>query len=348
MNSLTFTCEVVTPLFLAGADGEKPELRAPSIKGAMRFWWRAMHGYLPIDDGNVLEAGLRSQEAKIFGGGGDNAKKSSFSLRVLTDIQEMTIGEERPLPHHTGQKNCKYLTGPNNCMAKNGNCKKGFPKDVIAKGVFEVNFIGGDLERIEKLFVLTCLLGGFGKRSRRGFGSVIITGRKTSNEDDFRAFYMPKTLKEILATISVFNADFQLDDANKKISLPKSKMLSGEYPEYPYIEEIQIGGRSYSKTNSGVDEEYPGFELVEFIGEATHRYFDKNKSNGAGTPRFASPTYVSALKVRCKEQDQDEVEHYYPIITTLHYAPPNGITDDSDQLKAKFKKAILQKTLSGT
>jgi len=33
-------------MFLAGADGVTPELRAPSIKGAMRFWWRACNGHL--------------------------------------------------------------------------------------------------------------------------------------------------------------------------------------------------------------------------------------------------------------------------------------------------------------
>ncbi len=41
MKSIKFTLETITPLFLAGADGQTPELRPPSIKGMMRFWWRA-------------------------------------------------------------------------------------------------------------------------------------------------------------------------------------------------------------------------------------------------------------------------------------------------------------------
>ena len=332
MNSITFTCEVVTPMFLAGADGEKPELRPPSIKGALRFWWRAMHGNMGVKK-------LREKEAKIFGGGGDDAKKSSFSLRVLTDIQEMTIGEERPLPHHTGQKNCKYLTGSNNCIGKKGNCKKGFPKNAIVKGVFEVDFIGSDLERIEKLFVLTCLLGGFGKRSRRGFGSLKIVKRNGI------PFSMPNDLESIRGYLLEFNDNYRLDDVSNRIYLHKPETLNGEYSEYPYIEEIQIGAEPYSKLSSSIDEEYPGFELVEFIGWTTHQYFDENKSNGAGKPRFASPTYVSALKVGCAEQLQNEEECFYPIITTLHYAPPNGITDNSG-LKANFKNAILEKNLS--
>ncbi|OPX29474.1 MAG: type III-B CRISPR module RAMP protein Cmr1 [Candidatus Omnitrophica bacterium 4484_171] len=48
MKTITFECETITPMFLAGADGRTPELRPPSIKGAMRFWWRAMNGHLPL------------------------------------------------------------------------------------------------------------------------------------------------------------------------------------------------------------------------------------------------------------------------------------------------------------
>lgn len=35
MNTITFKCETVTPMFMAGADGKEPELRAPSIKGVL-------------------------------------------------------------------------------------------------------------------------------------------------------------------------------------------------------------------------------------------------------------------------------------------------------------------------
>ena len=45
MKKITFGCEVITPMFLSGADGN-PELRPPSIKGMMRFWWRAINSHL--------------------------------------------------------------------------------------------------------------------------------------------------------------------------------------------------------------------------------------------------------------------------------------------------------------
>ncbi|MGQ9600679.1 MAG: RAMP superfamily CRISPR-associated protein, partial [Anaerolineae bacterium] len=45
MQRLTVTLETVTPLFLGGADPRgAPELRAPSFRGATRYWLRAALG----------------------------------------------------------------------------------------------------------------------------------------------------------------------------------------------------------------------------------------------------------------------------------------------------------------
>ena len=74
MEKITFTCETITPMFLAGADGMTPELRAPSIKGALRFWWRAMNGDLSLEE-------LKRREAEIFGGTSP-ARRSSVVISV--------------------------------------------------------------------------------------------------------------------------------------------------------------------------------------------------------------------------------------------------------------------------
>jgi CRISPR-associated protein Cmr1 len=75
MNKVSFELEVVTPLFLGGADGKTAELRPPSIRGAMRFWFRAMMG--GIVGGNI-EA-LKKLEADVFG---DTDKASCFNLSL--------------------------------------------------------------------------------------------------------------------------------------------------------------------------------------------------------------------------------------------------------------------------
>ena len=69
---ITLKCEVITPMFLTGADGTTPELRPPSIKGALRFWWRALNGHLPLEE-------LKKREGKIFG---DTQNRSKITLSV--------------------------------------------------------------------------------------------------------------------------------------------------------------------------------------------------------------------------------------------------------------------------
>lgn len=57
--------ETVTPLFLAGADPRgAPELRAASVRGALRYWLRALLGGV-MGDQNLDD--LRKAEAAVFG-----------------------------------------------------------------------------------------------------------------------------------------------------------------------------------------------------------------------------------------------------------------------------------------
>lgn len=72
MESITFTCETITPMLMHGADGSSAELRPASIKGILRFWWRAIHGDLSLEE-------LHEKEGKIFG---STDKRSSFSIKI--------------------------------------------------------------------------------------------------------------------------------------------------------------------------------------------------------------------------------------------------------------------------
>ncbi|MDD5205079.1 MAG: type III-B CRISPR module RAMP protein Cmr1, partial [Desulfobacterales bacterium] len=82
MNQLRFECEVLTPLFLGGAETRvKPELRSPSIRGALRYWYRAMLGGSSLvaisANENHLKA-LRDYEARVFG-----AKEKGSPVAVI-------------------------------------------------------------------------------------------------------------------------------------------------------------------------------------------------------------------------------------------------------------------------
>ena len=64
--------EVITPCFCVGADQSKAEIRAPSIRGELRWWFRAL-------------GGTREQEGSLFGSV-DPARASKVIVRV-TDLK---------------------------------------------------------------------------------------------------------------------------------------------------------------------------------------------------------------------------------------------------------------------
>ncbi len=75
MKETTLSCEIITPMFMAGADGKIPELRPSEFKGMMRFWWRAVKAEDDIEK-------LKKEEAKIFGGTGEGEGKSKVKIEL--------------------------------------------------------------------------------------------------------------------------------------------------------------------------------------------------------------------------------------------------------------------------
>ncbi|HVB61436.1 MAG TPA: type III-B CRISPR module RAMP protein Cmr1, partial [Ktedonobacteraceae bacterium] len=66
MQEVIFDVETITPLFLAGADQETAELRAPSFRGVMRYWLRALVGGMVGTDAKGLES-VKKKETEVFG-----------------------------------------------------------------------------------------------------------------------------------------------------------------------------------------------------------------------------------------------------------------------------------------
>lgn len=77
MEKLILPLEIVTPLFLGGAD-QQPELRPASMRGALRYWFRALvGGGLENMRGHLEE--LRVRESAVFG---DTGAASAVTVRL--------------------------------------------------------------------------------------------------------------------------------------------------------------------------------------------------------------------------------------------------------------------------
>jgi len=279
MHEIKFECEVITPMFLAGADGKTPELRAPSIKGVMRFWWRAMNGHLSIED-------LRKKEAKIFGGSRENEGRSKVNIRVkYKNKKNIEIINFRVLPHSYNKKFKRFAIKPL------------FKFEILfqlqeTKYIFE--------EQLKNLFILISILGGLGKRARRGFGSFTI------NKIDNSVFNEDINLNHLVTLLNSANTD------NTHFRISQNRVKSDfNLNHFPYIKEIKIGNgnRDYN-------------ELLKKIGKASHDYNSDYTGYGGSKGRFASPIYVSVIK---------KDNNYLPIITILETITPNLSGTDKSQ-----------------
>ena len=177
---MKLSVEVVTPLFLGGAEvrGE-PELRAASIRGALRFWLRALLGGVM---GDKDRDGLRRAEAAVFGSTDTGA--SPVVVRVAGNVQHAPY---RPLPH---------------------NPKKAFSFEGIKPGEtfsLELNPRRPYTSLTPIMLYTTALwllLGGAGKRSRRGFGTLRLKKRiddfPFTPEDYSNLSRFQSTLKQVI------------------------------------------------------------------------------------------------------------------------------------------------------
>jgi len=275
MQKISFQCETITPMFMSGADGSSPELRAPSIKGAIRFWWRAMHGNLDLED-------LKNREAKIFGGSGEKEGKSNVIIKITKYLEYDGKYVNYPTPHN------KRFDQPAFRPSKE------FKIILFLKRKIEFDDVRFGIEQLKSLFRLISILGGLGRRSRRGFGSFKIT---EINEEPFTEDITTENIKKLIETI---NPDFAWNHT-----------YLNSY--FPYLKNIQFGKKNNYE------------ELLKKIGEESHNYdcyysgFAGKIKNGdrKNSYRFSSPVYISIIE---NSNTQNQI-----IITELNYAFEIGL-----------------------
>jgi len=258
MQTIIFECETITPMFMYGADGRTPELRPASIKGVMRFWWRAIHGHLKLKD-------LKEQEGEIFGDTDKKSKLIIYPIKITNDnAYKISL-----TPHH---KKGYCSENNQNCFFRNNQCMKAKTKTgKLYKFTLKISIKNNpylNQEQLQNLFILTTTLGGFGQRSRRGFGSVQILKREVLS--------FPENIENLINNI---NPNFSYTHQNKE-----------RFEEYPYIQKIEVG-KTYNTYQS----------LLKTIGKASHDYNCDELGFAKGKNRLASPIYVSVLKFDDKD-----------------------------------------------
>jgi len=179
MQTLTAQYQIVTPMFIGSANrDDPPEIRPPSIKGALRFWWRTLHwgSCLKQTQGNTDAAlqALHRQEAELFGAAVRDEKYGQ-GLCAIKLKQVQLKGEENNWPKNNDAGAGFLGYGLDKTQSGDPHRKS------IAQGNFTISLLlkskisAEQIQQLENTLLVWGLLGGLGSRARRGFGSVAIT-----------------------------------------------------------------------------------------------------------------------------------------------------------------------------
>ncbi|HXF06620.1 MAG TPA: type III-B CRISPR module RAMP protein Cmr1 [Blastocatellia bacterium] len=172
MKKVSVTLETVTPLFLSGNDQNAVELRAASIRGHLRYWYRALLGGLGVTRPDTLH----ELESQVFG----KEERGSPVLVRIKDIRwaggrikqnsELDLGYDRAKreTRHPGMTYLLYST-------QLGGNERPYA-DVGTTFTLELSSFNKEADSVLKLAAcaLWCwtLFAGFGTRARRGGGDV--------------------------------------------------------------------------------------------------------------------------------------------------------------------------------
>ena len=200
MKTLSARYRIVTPFFAGGAQPTKfGGIRPPSIKGALRFWWRALQWQAHFDGAshNPIAAlrSLHAAESRLFGTSADQGSQAKF----LLSIEETNLSPNPPPKPGAGNS---YLLGQGIYHYRDGYTKEG-----RAGGSFTLHLLlhpsVTDEERrsLEEALLVFGLLGGIGSRARHGLGSVAIQELTCEGAQPF--FTVPQTLDALKEALTL-------------------------------------------------------------------------------------------------------------------------------------------------
>lgn len=257
---ITATYRVTTPMFCGGAHPiHHPELRLPSFKGVLRFWWRAVVWERLGGDINLV----RTKEDQLFGSASSGQSKVLLRFAATPSLTQLTLTPPAQLPHgksRTVGEGARYLGyGVMNAYATNPKNGKKRVEDgellrscLLAPFEFSVEMRCRNLQVDERETLLLAvramgLLGGMGSRSRRGYGSLVL--RTITNGETTPIWTAPSCIESL---------------RNQILSLTGNHSL----PSLPEYTALSIHTRHILLEAKGCD----ALELLDRVGREMVRY----------------------------------------------------------------------------
>jgi len=261
MHKIVARYTVMTPMFLGGIE-HNAELRPPSIKDALRFWWRALRWQQGMHDPQML----RQAEAAIFGSA--DTGQAQFLLNVTTTglgpmviqqhkILDPSFQESTTIPIGEGARYLGY-----GVMEAFGSATKNTKAGQLTRAClrpgfeFDVTLLYREanpewLNEILQALKAFGLLGALGSKARKGYGSVALCSLKHPKEEEI--WQNPTTLDALKEEILKLYGTQQPGAAANRDAIPEWTALS-KHSRHVMVEK----GSAHDALN------YVGEELVRY------------------------------------------------------------------------------------
>lgn len=279
----SYEIRLVTPAFLAGANQQEPELRAPSIRGCLRWWFRlAKHGA-----GTPLQK-MREEESDLFGSTDVGQRLILRVLKVDRDHSKTDNSKTESLSYRDLPFDHQYLWFP---LRPEKGSSQPITRPALAAGTrFKLEAIvppsiqNGQrvLEQLNDLICQWVLFGSMGMRNRRCAGSLWFSSQLPSGKAlPIGKEGIEKALTEVL----------------KSKSLP-IEFVVGSKSFKNWKEAVKAAGNHYRGQRIKVRDE-KGRKALPALGWPIMKYpgtkGDKITVDGHESERMASPVLLKVI-----------------------------------------------------
>ena len=158
--------QLITPCFCAGANQREPELRAPSFRGELRWWFRCL-------------GGTPEQEGRVFGSAAGGAGSASAVALIVSNVKpcrDYPWDFEQPVRKGVNSAYITYFLYANeNSDREDAVVRTGAflpPKTRFTLELRQLrNLEASDKELLDLAWDCMCHLGAVGSRKTRGLGA---------------------------------------------------------------------------------------------------------------------------------------------------------------------------------
>lgn len=308
LYKLNLTCQLITPMFMAGADGRTPELRPSEFKGMMRWWWRAIKA-----ESNYKQ--LLEEENKIFGGTGKGEGKSKVNIAIYPNKLEYSSDIISLIQGYDGIKYLLYST-----FTLKSRGEPIVRKFFTPKQEFNLSLVSFDKKSFDNACAslwLSIYFGGFGTRARRGGGTLEILAVSGGQELKFTSKIKNKSELKNFLEENFQKIKSMMSNSNSKIEYTNLKGLRVFIfnPENDWRKALNSIGKKFRSFRN--DHKSEIFETAAFGMPVMHSKFSVRLvpyKNIVGkrfvrlSDRWSSPLIFKVIKSE---------NNYFPVIVKL-------------------------------